>query len=38
MLLGMEWEEFIYTDKALLFGLRSAPLILTAVAEKGVVM
>ena len=33
LLLGMEWEEFIYIDKALPFGLRSAPLIFTAVAD-----
>ena len=33
LLLGMEWEGFIYIDKALPFGLRSAPLIFTAVAD-----
>ena len=32
-LLGMEWEEFVYIDKALPFGLRSAPIIFTAVAD-----
>jgi len=33
LLLGMEWEGFIYIDKALPFGLRSAPLLFTAVAD-----
>ena len=33
LLLGMEWEEYVYVDKALPFGLRSAPIIFTAVAD-----
>ena len=33
LLLGMEWEDYVYVDKALPFGLRSAPIIFTAVAD-----
>ena len=33
LLLGMEWEEYVYVDKTLPFGLRSAPIIFTAVAD-----
>jgi len=33
LLLGMEWEEFLHINKALPSGLRSAPLIFTAVAD-----
>ena len=33
LLLGMEWEEYVYVDKAVPFGLRSAPIIFTAVAD-----
>lgn len=32
-LLGMVWEEEVYIDKVLPFGLRSAPLLFTAVAD-----
>lgn len=32
-LLGMKWEEALYVDAALPFGLRSAPKIFTAVAD-----
>ena len=32
-LLGMKWEEMVYVDAALPFGLRSAPKIFTAVAD-----
>ena len=32
-LLGIQWEGEFYTDKALPFGLRSAPKIFTAVAD-----
>ena len=32
-LLGMEWEEYVYIDKALPFGLRSAPIVFMAVAD-----
>jgi len=32
-LLGMEWQSQAYVDKALPFGLRSAPLIFSAVAD-----
>ena len=32
LLLGMQWEGKVYVDKALPFGLRSAPLIFTALA------
>ena len=32
-LLGMRWEDKVYVDTALPFGLRSAPLIFTAVAD-----
>ena len=32
-LLGIKWEGEFYTDKALPFGLRSAPKIFTAVAD-----
>ena len=32
-LLGMEREEYVYVDKALHFGLRSAPIIFMAVAD-----
>ena len=32
-LLGIQWEGEFYTDKALLFGLRSTPKIFTAVAN-----
>lgn len=32
-LLGMEWKGTIYVDKVLPFGLRSAPLIFSAVAD-----
>ena len=32
-LLGMQWEENIYVDKALPFRLRSAPIIYSAVAD-----
>lgn len=32
-LLGMSWEGRVYVDKTLPFGLRSAPLIFTAVAD-----
>jgi len=32
-LLGMQWEGNIYVDKALLFGLCSAPIIFSAVAD-----
>ena len=33
LLLGMEWKEFVYIDKALPLGLRSAQIIFTAVAD-----
>ena len=33
LLLGMEWEEYVYVDKAFPFGLKSAPIIFTAVAD-----
>ena len=33
LLLGMRWEEAIYIDKTLPFGLRSAPLIFSALAD-----
>ena len=32
-LLGMMWEERVYVDAALPFGLRSAPKIFTALAD-----
>ena len=32
-LLGMQWQGAVYVDKALPFGLRSAPLVFTAVAD-----
>ena len=32
-LLGMKWQDKVFVDKALLFGLRSAPLIFTALAD-----
>ena len=32
-LLGIQWEDKVYVDIALLFGLRSASLIFTAVAD-----
>ena len=32
-LLGMEWEGDVYVDKVLPFGLRSAPLIFSSVAD-----
>jgi hypothetical protein len=32
-LLGMKWQESIYVDKMLPFGLRSAPLIFSALAD-----
>ena len=32
-LLGMLWRESVYVDKALPFGLRSAPILFTAVAD-----
>ena len=32
-LLGMQWENNIFIDKALPLGLRSAPLIFSAVAD-----
>ena len=32
-LLGMRWENNVFVDKVLLFGLRSAPLIFSAVAD-----
>ena len=32
-LLGMRWEDKVYMDMTLPFGLRSAPLIFTAVAD-----
>ena len=32
-LLGIQWKGEFYTDKALPFGLRSAPKIFTAVAD-----
>ena len=32
-LLGMRWQGAVYVDKVLPFGLRSAPLIFTAVAD-----
>ncbi len=32
-LLGMHWEGHVYVDKTLPFGLRSAPLLFTAVAD-----
>ena len=33
LLLGMMWEGKVYADKTIPFGLRSAPLIFTAVAD-----
>lgn len=33
-LLGMVWRESVYVDKALPIGLRSVPLILTAIVDK----
>ena len=33
LLLGMDWEGHVYVDKTLPFGLRSAPLIFSAVAD-----
>ena len=33
LLLGISWKNSIYIDKALLFGLRSAPKIFSAVAD-----
>ncbi len=33
LLLGMQWQGEVYVDAALPFGLRSAPLISTAVAD-----
>ena len=33
LLLGMQWEDNVYVDAALPFGLRSAPKIFTAVAD-----
>ena len=33
LLLAMQWREEVYVDKVLPFGLRSAPLIFTAVAD-----
>lgn len=33
LLLGLEWQGNIFVDTRLPFGLRSAPLIFTAVAE-----
>ena len=32
-LLGMKWQDKVFVDKALPFGLRSAPLIFTALAD-----
>lgn len=32
-LLGMQWQNKVYVDKVLPFGLRSAPLIFSAVAD-----
>ena len=32
-LLGMKWDGEVYLDSALLFGLRSAPIIFTALAN-----
>ena len=32
-LLGMEWDEYVYIDKTLPFGLRSAPIVFMAVAD-----
>jgi len=32
-LLGFQWQSQVYVDKALPFGLRSAPLIFSAVAD-----
>jgi len=32
-LLGMRWQGKVYVDKVLPFGLRSAPIIFTAVAD-----
>ena len=33
LLLGMEWQGDVFVDKALPFGLRSAPLIFSALAD-----
>lgn len=33
VLLGMQWEDRVFVDKTLPFGLRSAPLIFSAVAD-----
>ena len=33
LLLGMKWQDQVFVDKALPFGLRSAPLIFTALAD-----
>ena len=33
LLLGMYWNETVYVDAALPFGLRSAPLIFSALAD-----
>ena len=32
-LLGMRWKDQVFVDKTLLFGLRSAPFIFSAVAD-----
>ncbi len=32
-LLGLQWDGFVFVDATLPFGLRSAPLIFTAVAD-----
>lgn len=31
--LGMEWDSYVYVDGMLPFGLRSAPIIFTAIAD-----